>query len=100
MVDAREELFDVALERPRGACMIFGNLGSKTFKPFNSPVRTLAYPAGIRVVYESAVEVRVEHTVERVVQKPVAHGSLVYVARLGVGDLERVVTAVAVSFIF
>lgn len=59
-------------------------------------VCSLSFPARIRIRDEGAVKERVQLAVERVVQKPVAHARLVYIARLRVGDFEMLVAAMRV----
>ena len=97
MVYRGKELADVAFEYRAGAGVIFGDFGCKSPKAVHCFVCSLPYAARITFIYESAVKVRIEFAVERMVQKSVSDRGFVYVAGLGVGNFEVVVTAMPVS---
>ena len=56
----------------------------------------LPYPAGIRIRNELLIEIRIEYSVDSMVEEPVPHRSLVNVPRLRVRDIEGMVAAVSV----
>ena len=95
-----KELFDVTFEHPAGAGVVFGDLIGKRTKAVHRPVRALPYAARIRVCNKLLVEIGVQHSIHRMVQKPVTNRGFVDVARLGVSDFEVLVAAVAVSLTY
>ena len=100
MIDRGEELFDVAFQHPTGARMIFRALLRVDAKPVHGFVRPFPYAAGVGIVDEYFVEKRVQSPVDGVMQEPIAHTCFVDVARLGIGNLEVVIPAVAVSLTY
>src|SRR3989344_2893044 len=100
LIDGGEEFSDVAFEYPAGAGVVARNFVRELPEPIHRLVRALASAAGARVCNERAVEERGELAIQRMVEKPVTHCGFVDVAGLGVGYLERFVTAVLVCPLF
>lgn len=57
---------------------------------------SLSVPARIRVGYEAAVEERIKHLVESMVQQPIAHQGFMNIPRLRVVDFESMVGTVLI----
>lgn len=62
-------------------------------------VRAFANAARVRISDEPLVEKRVQDAADRVVEESVAHRGLVDASRLGIGDVERVIPAVAIGVV-
>lgn len=67
MVDAREELFDVAFEYPHGTGVVAPSLSRICEKLSEGFVRALPHPAGVGVGNKGAAKERIELAVERMV---------------------------------
>ena len=96
MVDACEELADVALKYPAGACVILTHGISERPETVHRSVCPLVVAAGERVGDKGFVEERIELAVYRVVDKSVAHARFVNIARLRIGYFERLIAAMFV----
>ena len=99
MVDAREELPDVALQNPRGPRMVARNDPHISIELVHCAVCALIETAGIRIEDECFIEIWIQHPINRMMQQSVAHFSLVNIARFRIVDLERMIWAVSVGFI-
>ena len=97
MVDTREELADVALQDPDGACAIAAHLTIERVEPPDGPMRPFAYPAGIRIGDEGPVEEGIEHAVDGMGEQSVTDTRLVNVPRLRIGDLEPLIAAMGIA---
>lgn len=95
-----EEFSDIAFQDPARSRIVPAHRAEKCLEPAHRLVRPLAEPAGIRIVDEALVEIRIEHAIDRMMKQAVTHACLVNVSRLRVGDVERVVAAVAIRFRF
>ena len=63
-------------------------------------MRTFAPPTRIRIADKPLVEKRIQFSIQRMMQQPVADSSFVDVTRLWVGDFESVVCTVFICFVF
>ncbi len=99
MVDGSEKPTNVAFEYPARAGVVLTLLARKVLKAHKCLMRSLPHSTRVRVSNEGAVEEWVEHTMNSMMQKSVAHHGFVDVAWLGVRDVEGVITTMSVCFV-
>jgi hypothetical protein len=99
MIDRGEELSDITFQDPTCTRVIVGYFVRKRAKPIHRLVRPLSDTTGERVGDKYSVEERIELAMKRMMQEPVAHACFMYVARLRIGYLERLVAAMTISAI-
>ncbi len=100
MVNRGKELFNITFQYPAGACVVVAHFLRKRLETHECLMCTLPHTTGIRVSDERVVEECVEHSMDSVVQKSVAHRGFVDVAGFGVGNIEGVVATMRVCFVF
>lgn len=99
LVYGGEELTHVALQYPNRTGVIVGDAVREPLEMLVCLVISLTLPARVRASYEGLVEKRIQETVNRVVEKAVAHARFVYAAGLRVRDVERFVVRMGVRLL-
>jgi len=89
MVNAREELADIAFQDPDSFCVVAARLARETSEAIQRFIRSFSHSAGIGVGDECLVEKWVEFPVKCVVQQAVTDNGLVNVAGLRIAYIER-----------
>lgn len=99
MIYVGEEFSYVAFQNPRCARVVARNGACVIAKAVERAVRSFGATAGIRIEYEFWVEIRIQDAINGMVEQSVAHGRFVDVARFGIVDPERRITAVPVGLV-
>lgn len=97
MVYIREKLSDVALQDPSGSRIVARDLAPEFGKALKCPMRSFAFAAGIRIMYESGMEIPIQCLIEKVVHNPVPDRRLMNIAPFRIGDDECVIAAVPIT---
>ena len=100
MINTRKKLFDVALEHPCGASMVFTDLIDKLAEAIDGLVCPLPNLTRKRIVDEIGYKERIENPVDRMMQETIAHRGFVNVAEFGIVDFEMLIGTVNVGFSF
>ena len=96
MIDIFEKLSDVTLQDPAGLRMVYARFPSESRESLKRPMCPLIFPAREGIGNENRVKERIKYAVDGVMEYAVPDARLVDSPRLGVGDAEGVVAAVAV----
>lgn len=97
LINRGKKLAYVALQHPCGTGMVLAHDTSERPKAVHRFMRSLPHSAGIRVKNKFFIKEWVECAVDCVMQQPVTHACLVYVAGFGVRYVKMVVVTVLVK---
>ena len=97
MVNRREEFLDIALEYPKGLCVILAHPICVSSKNVHRAVRSFPETTRVRIIDELSVKKWIQDSIDSMVHESIAHTRLMNIAWLWVAYFEMMVATMTIS---
>ena len=97
MMNAREELFNIAFKHPGCSCIVLGGFVCELPESIDCPMCSFVLAARIGIVNEESIEEWIQYAIDCTMHEAIAYGCLVDVARFGIVDAKCMVRAMPIG---